>query len=398
MTGWAMLGLEAAGRNPLDVGRGGETPVDYLRVEAGRLRSAGDLERTILALEAAGRRPAPLRRRRPGRRAAPAPRRRRLGRRPGQPDRLLRARAARRRRPSRARWSARRAGCDGPRTPTAAGGSSPPRRASRLDRRGAAGPDRCRGPAAERPATAPASCDRRSARAAAARSAASGVVNSQSTAWAVQGLVGDRLRRPARSTRRSDYLGRLRAADGHYRYSASSDQTPVWVTAQVLLAVERQPFPLPAAPPGRPARSATGSGGGGSGDSGGGAPSAAGDAGFEPGARRGQRRCGRRGGGRRRRLGRRRRRRGGRRRRRPGRRSGRDGLGRRRRGRRVGWSRVVGGRPGRRERRADGRRRSASPIRPTASDGDLPARRRGRRWRCRDRRRRCALVPPPRRG
>ena len=37
-----------------------------------------------------------------------------------------------------------------------------------------------------------------------------------------------------------------RAADGHYRYSASSDQTPTWVTAQTLLAVERQPFPLPA--------------------------------------------------------------------------------------------------------------------------------------------------------
>ena len=32
MTGWAMLGLEAAGRNPLDVERtAGATPVDYLR-------------------------------------------------------------------------------------------------------------------------------------------------------------------------------------------------------------------------------------------------------------------------------------------------------------------------------------------------------------------------------
>ena len=54
MTGWAMLGLEAAGTNPLDLRRGGETPVSYLRAEAGRLRSVGDLERTILALEAAG--------------------------------------------------------------------------------------------------------------------------------------------------------------------------------------------------------------------------------------------------------------------------------------------------------------------------------------------------------
>ena len=40
------------------------------------------------------------------------------------------------------------------------------------------------------------------------------------------------------------YLARQRAADGHYRYSAASDQTPIWVTAQALLAVERKPFPL----------------------------------------------------------------------------------------------------------------------------------------------------------
>ena len=31
MTGWAMLGLEAAGRNPLDVKRAGATPVGFLR-------------------------------------------------------------------------------------------------------------------------------------------------------------------------------------------------------------------------------------------------------------------------------------------------------------------------------------------------------------------------------
>src|SRR5690606_24568680 len=54
MTGWAMLGLAAAGRNPLDVGPRGKTPVDYLRRNAKRIRSIGDLERSILALEAAG--------------------------------------------------------------------------------------------------------------------------------------------------------------------------------------------------------------------------------------------------------------------------------------------------------------------------------------------------------
>jgi energy-coupling factor transport system substrate-specific component len=54
MTGWVMLGLEASGSNPADLRSGGETPVAYLRAQAGRLRSVGDLERTILALEGAG--------------------------------------------------------------------------------------------------------------------------------------------------------------------------------------------------------------------------------------------------------------------------------------------------------------------------------------------------------
>ena len=54
MTGWVMLGLEAAGRNPLDVRRGGETPIAYLRVAGRAPQVAGDLERTILG--ARGRR------------------------------------------------------------------------------------------------------------------------------------------------------------------------------------------------------------------------------------------------------------------------------------------------------------------------------------------------------
>ena len=54
MTGWAMLGLEAAGRNPLDVSRGGTNPVAYLRYRVDQLESSGDFARTILALEGAG--------------------------------------------------------------------------------------------------------------------------------------------------------------------------------------------------------------------------------------------------------------------------------------------------------------------------------------------------------
>ncbi len=54
-TCWVMLGLEAAGRNPLDVAsKKGRTPVDFLRKEIAAVSSPGDIARTILALEGAG--------------------------------------------------------------------------------------------------------------------------------------------------------------------------------------------------------------------------------------------------------------------------------------------------------------------------------------------------------
>ena len=54
MTSWAMLALAAAGRNPLDVTAGGKSPVDFLSSHADEIEDAGDVARTILALEAAG--------------------------------------------------------------------------------------------------------------------------------------------------------------------------------------------------------------------------------------------------------------------------------------------------------------------------------------------------------
>jgi prenyltransferase beta subunit len=54
ITCWAMLGLEASGRNPLDVSRSGSSPVDFLRRNVGALGSPGDLARAVLALEGAG--------------------------------------------------------------------------------------------------------------------------------------------------------------------------------------------------------------------------------------------------------------------------------------------------------------------------------------------------------
>jgi Prenyltransferase and squalene oxidase repeat len=54
MTSWAMLALAAAGRNPLDVASSGKTPVDFLRSHLDEVKDAGDVARTILALEASG--------------------------------------------------------------------------------------------------------------------------------------------------------------------------------------------------------------------------------------------------------------------------------------------------------------------------------------------------------
>jgi prenyltransferase beta subunit len=65
--------------------------------------------------------------------------------------------------------------------------------------------------------------------------------DAQSTAWAIQGLVAAG-RTPPRSA--FAYLARLKRPDGSFRYSASYATTPVWVTAQVLAALAKKPFPL----------------------------------------------------------------------------------------------------------------------------------------------------------
>ncbi len=54
MTSWAMLAMAAVGRNPLDVTKAGRSPVDFLRSHSNEVKDAGDVARTILALEATG--------------------------------------------------------------------------------------------------------------------------------------------------------------------------------------------------------------------------------------------------------------------------------------------------------------------------------------------------------
>ncbi len=67
--------------------------------------------------------------------------------------------------------------------------------------------------------------------------------NAQSTAWAVQGLVAA----GAGAAAPLAYLSSLIAPDGHIRYSRGTDQSPVWVTAEAMMALARRPLPLAAA-------------------------------------------------------------------------------------------------------------------------------------------------------
>ncbi len=75
-----------------------------------------------------------------------------------------------------------------------------------------------------------------------------GESNAQSTAWAVQGLIAAG-RNPAAVRRRGSrspvgYLESLLAPGGSVRYSRTSPQTPVWVTAEALIALAGKTFPI----------------------------------------------------------------------------------------------------------------------------------------------------------
>jgi energy-coupling factor transport system substrate-specific component len=75
-----------------------------------------------------------------------------------------------------------------------------------------------------------------------------GESNAQSTAWAVQGLIAAG-QNPSTVRRRGSrspvgYLESLLAPGGSIRYSRTSAQTPVWVTAQALVALAGKTFPV----------------------------------------------------------------------------------------------------------------------------------------------------------
>jgi energy-coupling factor transport system substrate-specific component len=250
-TAWAAMGLAASGRSPASIRSGGHSPLDSLRAQAASLSGAGDLERTILAVRACGANAYAF----AGRNlVAELLRVRRadgsfagqvnlsafaifallsVGHSPAYPP-VGRA----------AGWIEHQQDRDG--------GFSFGVRASASD-------------VDDTAAALQALVDAR-ARSRAVLGATrdyllrtqnpdggypqqrGGESNAQSTAWAVQGLLAAGVdprtvrRRGARSP--VGYLESLRTAAGSVRYSRTSAQTPVWVTAQALIALARRTFPL----------------------------------------------------------------------------------------------------------------------------------------------------------
>jgi energy-coupling factor transport system substrate-specific component len=251
---WAAIGLAAAGRNPQSVRRDGHTVLDSLRAQAGTLEDAGDYERTMLALRAcwpisdrshvtslAGKNLlAGLLRYRESDgsfshqvnltafaifalRAA--------GDSAGTPA----VHAA-------GTWVARQQDADGGFNFAGRGGASDvDDTAAALQALVAAG---IRSGAGVTHAVA--FLLRSQNLDGGFPEQAGGESNAQSTAWAVQGLTaaGRNVEAIHRFGSRSPlgYLQSLVAPNGSVRYSRTSAQTPVWVTAEALMALARAPF------------------------------------------------------------------------------------------------------------------------------------------------------------
>jgi energy-coupling factor transport system substrate-specific component len=243
--GWAALGLAAAGVDPATARHGGSSLLDYLAANAG-LSDPGSIERTILAARAAGANPAAF-----GGHDLLAALRRRFAADGAVSDQVnltvfavlaLRSAGV----PASARtvsWIERQQNGDGGfGFASGAGASDPDDTGAALEALAASG--------------APAGVEARAV--AYLRRAQNpdgglpaqdgGASDAQSTAWAVQGLIAagvdpDGVHRGG-SPSPLAYIRGLEAPDGHIRYARGEDQTPVWVTAEALMALARRPLPL----------------------------------------------------------------------------------------------------------------------------------------------------------
>ena len=242
MTGWAAMGLAAAGESPSMLGTDGSSVIDYLRVQVKEIKDLGDIERTMIALHASGL---------PVKKLAGknlwrglVSKQKKDGSFSGQVGLtafgVLALRAAgvssRSKRVRRAvRWLERRQNKNGGIALEKGGVGDVDLTGATLQAFKAAGMRRT-------------SVVKRAGRfLLRARNSDGGYgqrkggeSNGQSTAWAIQGLVaaGRGVARPIK------YLRSLQQKNGSFRYSRTSKQTPVWVTAQALPALEHKTFPL----------------------------------------------------------------------------------------------------------------------------------------------------------
>ncbi len=250
-TAWSAMGLAAAGRNPASLRRGGRSVLDSLRGEVATLAGVGDAERTILAARACGASPYSF----AGRNLVAEVLRARLSddsfshqvnltafaifalRAAGHSPGFSAIHEA-------AGWIERQQNADG--------GFGFGVRGSRsdVDDTGAALQALADAGARNRRVLALASgfLTRSQNADGGFPQQYGGESNAQSTAWAVQGLIAAG-RSPAgvrRNGSRSPvgYLESLIAPGGSVRYSRTSAQTPVWVTAQALIALAGRTFPV----------------------------------------------------------------------------------------------------------------------------------------------------------
>jgi energy-coupling factor transport system substrate-specific component len=255
-TGWVVLGLVAQGRDPEAVRSGGHSPIGWIRAHAGALTrddsatGIGNLERTILVLRAAGRSPRAF----AGKDLVKA-----LVRRVGGDGAVLhqtnltafailalRAGGVPKDAPTLRRaggWLAAQQNEDG--------GFGFLTRGFASDVDDTAGALQALAALGGRRATA----RRAVAYLRAAQNEDGGfplqpgaASNAQSTAWAIQGFAaaGVRPGTVRRDGSRSPlgYVRSLVEPDGAVRYSRTSAQTPIWVTAYAALGLARKPLPL----------------------------------------------------------------------------------------------------------------------------------------------------------
>jgi hypothetical protein len=231
LTAWAVLGLEAADRNPAALRRGGASPAEYL---AGKpTRTTADLALRILALDALGedvsQRADQLEgQRRPDGRIGPLVNSTIWGvialRAAGRPAPAASVRYLLRRQHPSGGWSwAPRAAPDSNDT------------AAAIQALRAAG---VRGAPIQRGLVFLRRLQNRDGGFALTAGRGS---DAQSTAWAIQAFVAAAARPPVNASR---YLVSLKQPPGSFRYSRRQAITPVWVTATALPALARKPFPL----------------------------------------------------------------------------------------------------------------------------------------------------------